>query len=218
MASMHCREALAWVWRPENDGQPYHVTDHDTGAGTAWGVTQATWEDGIAAGIASGKLEDASQQQIGYVLERLFWDRCRCDDLGPGVGLMVFDMAMLSGVPEASLILQRAVGAYEDGVIGNQTVAAVVKSPALGLLDTLTARDEDFFAGLTSFKWFGKGWDARVTRCLAACIGQLPVSQPGSVAAVAAVPVPPAAPAERADDLNAMEIGEIQLGGTSWPG
>lgn len=208
MASMHFRSALAFVWRPENDGQAYHVTNHDTGLGTAWGVTEATWEDAIAAGFATGLLKDASQQAIGYVLERMYWDRCRCDDLGPGVGLMVFNMAMLSGVYEAAVILQRVVGSDEDGRIGDVTVAATVKSPALGVLDLLTTRDELFFHGLTSFAWFGAGWDARVTRCLAASIGELPMSQP--------VQITPAAmstsSSSSSDDLNAAELSRIKEG------
>ena len=35
--------ALSFIWRPDNDGQPFHDTPHDPGGATNWGVTYSTW-------------------------------------------------------------------------------------------------------------------------------------------------------------------------------
>ena len=169
-----CALALSFVWGPGRDCDGYHVTDHDSGAGTNLGVTEATWAAAVARGIVTGALKDAQPWQCGRVLKRMFWDVCRCDDLGPGIGLVVFNMAMVSGPREASLILQRVVGADEDGFIGEKTVAAAKAMDACDVLKLLTTRDEEFFAGLVSAKWFLKGWDARAEACYAAGIAQLP--------------------------------------------
>ena len=83
-----------------------------------------------------------------------------------GVDLMLFDMAVNTGVRRAAIMLQDAVGAVPDGIIGPKTLAAV--RSATGLLDTLATAREAFYRSLPTFQYFGNGWLNRVHAALAA--------------------------------------------------
>lgn len=153
--------ALAFAWRPENDGQPYHVTSGDPGGGTSYGVIEATWSTACARGIVSGSLAYAARVELARVLYEMFWKAVQGDSLPVGIDLVVFDMGMLAGPGRAAIDLQRAVGVTQDGDIGPITLAATKALDAATLLNTLVANDEDYFAGLGSFTTFGGGWDRR---------------------------------------------------------
>ena len=65
--------ALSFAWRPENDGQPYHVDGNDPGGGTAWAVTEATWAAACEHGYVSGDLRNASRDDCALVLRQMYW-------------------------------------------------------------------------------------------------------------------------------------------------
>lgn len=173
--------SVAIVELPQFDGGGgYHVTDHDTGGGTLYGVTEATWAEAARRGIVSGDLKDATRADTDRVLRVLFWHACRCDDLGAGLGLVVFGIAMASGESVAAKVLQRAVGALVDpgfGIIGPVTLAATQRflnprNPA-DLVNLLTDRDEQFFDGLACAQWFAHGWTNRAEAIRDAALTQL---------------------------------------------
>jgi lysozyme family protein len=81
---------------------------------------------------------------------------------------MVFDFAC--GNPTAAAVrLQRMVGVADDGRIGPVTLAAVGRAwdaQGVGLLDRYHAARLGFYRQLTAYRLFGRGWEARATRCL----------------------------------------------------
>lgn len=154
-------DALAFVWRPENDGQGFHLDPHDPGLGTNKGVIQATWAAAVAQGLVAGALAYASDDDLANILFVDFWQRLGCDEMSPGVALVVFNMGMVAGTGRAGRILQRAVGAKEDGIVGRETQAATAVQWAPGLITRLTTADETFFAGLDTAKYFLPGWTRR---------------------------------------------------------
>lgn len=164
---------LGFVWRPENDGQPYHCDPNDPGGATSWGVTHATWEDARGRGLVSGDLADASRAALATVLRAGYWDHCSCDQMAPGVDLAVFNMAMLSGDGEAERILQTVLGVTVDGVVGPITLAAANAMAPTDLIIALTNRDEAFFASLPTAKYFNRGWDRRAEDCRAAALAMV---------------------------------------------
>ena len=166
--------ALAFVWRPENDGQPYHCDPNDPGGATAWGVTHGTWASAANAGFVTGDLASAPKDALAAVLRVNYWARCQCGNMPPGVGFTLFNMAMLSGDGEAERILQTVVGVTVDGVVGPVTLRAVSAWSAADLITRLTDRDEDFFATLPGAKYFQHGWDRRAEDCRAAALAMLP--------------------------------------------
>ncbi len=159
--------ALAFVWRPENDGQ-----DNGSAPGeaflTRWGVIQATWDAAVDEGIVPDiALQDATKDQLASILRANYWNVCRCDSFvaagEPGTALMLFNMGMQAGTGRAARLLQRIVGAAEDGQIGPLTVAAATHVTPAKLIPALVKADEAFFASCRQANRFLRGWDRRVT-------------------------------------------------------
>lgn len=166
MTAANFLAALAFTWRPENDGQPLHNDSNDPGGWTAWAVTQATWDEAVKRGIVAGSIVGASQDQCGQVLHALFWDAIRGDELPSGVDVQVFDIAVVDGPGRAARLLQHAVGAKEDGEIGPLTLASVALVGPADLLARVATADDEWLEGLGGFKYFGKGWERRAADCL----------------------------------------------------
>lgn len=172
--------ALKFVWLPQNDGQPFHVTPGDPGGGTAWGVTETTWLHAIDMGLVEpGLLAEASIQDLAKILHVFYWNACQCDALPDGVDIVVFDIAMLSGPGRAARILQHCVGVKEDGHVGPITLAAVEKHPTPDLIACITTEDKTFMAGLQGWTHFGRGWQVRADACqneALACVTNTPTN------------------------------------------
>ena len=96
-----------------------------------------------------------------------YWDPLRCDALNPGVSFVLFNDAVLSGVDAAVRLLQRSIGAAEDGVVGPQTLRMANAMPAAQLIDRLTVADEKHLASLRNAPMFIRGWDRRELACQA---------------------------------------------------
>lgn len=152
--------ALAAVLRHEGG---FVVNPHDPGGATCKGVTQTVYDDyRITHGKPTRTVRDIEQSEVEDLYLARYWNAVRCDDLPVGVDYAVFDFAVNSGTNRASRMLQRAVGAAEDGQIGPMTLAAVRSLPAGELVDTLCDLRICFLRQLNTFKFFGKGWTRRV--------------------------------------------------------
>jgi lysozyme family protein len=137
----------------------------DPGGPTDGGITLATWR--VYTGNKSAAVADIialSNAQRASFYASMFWNPTRGDDLSPGVALMVFDHAVMSGVQRSSIILQRGCGALQDGHIGPLTVAAAARISPGALINTLDALQQTYFRGLAAFPRYGRGWLARLTR------------------------------------------------------
>jgi lysozyme family protein len=125
--------ALAFVWRPDIDGQPYHVSPNDPGGATNWGVTYQTWAgwQRLHKQPASLPVFHALDKDAFQPLYRaLFWNACRCSSLG-AVGVMVFDVAVNCGPGHGAGFLQTVLGVDVDNQIGPVTLGAFAnKDPA----------------------------------------------------------------------------------------
>ncbi len=161
--------AIDFIWAPDRDGHQDDRAPGETFA-TAWGVTQMTWDDALADGIVSGSLADATRAQCKAIYRANYWEPLHCDSLDPGVAFVLFNDATLSGVDAAARLLQRIVGATEDGIIGPQTLARANAMQALELIDRLTTADDTYLASLRNAPMFIKGWDRREAACRAAAL------------------------------------------------
>lgn len=90
-----------------------------------------------------------------------YWNPCRCQDMPPGVNLMVFDAAVNNGPHGSARILQEVVGVVADGAIGDHTIAAV-RAAKPGLIDRLAMAQRQYYQTLYGFDEFGTGWIRRV--------------------------------------------------------
>lgn len=131
-----------------------YVNDpRDPGGETKYGISKRAYplED-----IPAMTLERAH-----YLYRHDYWDRIRGDELPYGIALALFDFAVNSGVHEAVLGLQRAVGAVTDGVIGPKTLETVARRSLKATVIDLQAERLVVMARQKNFPTFGRGWARR---------------------------------------------------------
>lgn len=123
----------------------------DPGGATKFGISKKAHPD---VDVSSLTLDDAKA-----IYWREYWQRLRCDELPPGLALLVFDAGVNNGVGRAARWLQEAAGVVQDGRVGPITVAAARK---LGVARRFHERREAFMRGLETFDVFGRGWAERL--------------------------------------------------------
>ena len=93
-----------------------------------------------------------------------FWYPAGCDDVPDAVRFDLFDTAVNSGVKRAVRLLQRAVSVTDDGVLGNQTLAAIQRMDGAKLAARFNGHRMLFVTSLSDDWWkaFGKGLMNRI--------------------------------------------------------
>lgn len=105
---------------PEQRKKVGYVNDpDDRGGETKFGV----------AAKANPELDIAALDWDGAskVYEQKYWLAGKCDKLPEKVAFAHFDACINHGVKQATVLLQRAVGAVEDGVLGPKTLESIAK-------------------------------------------------------------------------------------------
>lgn len=159
---------LAFVLKQEGG----YVNDpSDRGGATNCGITQAVFDDYRARGGRSRQpVVGITGLEIADIYRTRYWKVIAGDQLPVGVDLVVFDAAVNHGPKQAVKFLQRAVGADDDGMIGQHTIAAVRQDEVSGLIphvigDILDQRT-DFYDNIVlrdnTQKKFIKGWLNRI--------------------------------------------------------
>jgi lysozyme family protein len=155
-------------------------SDHprDPGGATMKGVTLAVFQRFYGADKDKSDLKNISTEQLQHIYRTGYWDKCHCDDLPAGVDYSVFDGAVNSGPGRSAKWLQGAVGAKQDGGIGNRTLGKVHEHNPGQIVEDMCARRLGFLMGLSTWDVFGKGWGRRVeevrTTSLALANGEKP--------------------------------------------
>lgn len=142
----------------------------DPGGATMKGVTLAVYREYLGRDASKDELRNIPDSHLHDLYRSRYWSKVRCDDLPAGVDLVVFDMAVNSGVGRAAKILQRCVGATEDGVIGPKTMALITDVPARQMIIRFSEQRRMFYKSLKAFETFGKGWLRRTDECEAQAI------------------------------------------------
>lgn len=139
----------------------------DPGGATNQGVTQRVY-DAYRVSIKQPKrsVREMTTPERDNIYRNRYWNLVRGEDLPPGVGYAVFDGAVNSGVSQSLKWLQRALGFtgnQVDGIIGSDTLTAVVNHPDHDILiSKMIAIREKFLRALKTFSTFGRGWLARI--------------------------------------------------------
>ena len=197
----------------------------DPGGATNRGVTQRTYDTFRASlGLAPRSVKAITPDEVKSIYRREYWDRVRAGSMPRGLGYVVFDGAVNSGVAQSAKWLQRALqdfGLYRgkiDGIIGQETLRAVEQVSDIDLLIArIIERREAFLRALKTFKTFGRGWMNRLRGVLAT--GQAWAA--GSVGPVPKFVEGGNAPARLADAKPAPNVGAADAvagGGTSTAG
>lgn len=138
----------------------------DPGGRTMKGVTQKTYDAYRSNhGLVSRDVVLISDAELADIYRNDYWNKVAGDKLPVGLGLAVFDFAVNSGPGRAVDELQALLSITADGILGNQTLDAVLKTESAEALieDYSTARLK-FLKSLKNWKTFGAGWEARVSR------------------------------------------------------
>ena len=130
----------------------------DPGGMTNLGITKRTYDEYHGTDIDEEGMRGLSQVDVEPIYRRNYWDRCKCPDLPSGVDWCVFDLAVNSGTGRAAKLLQRAVGAKEDGIIGPLTLIKVNGDDHHNIINRIAVYREQHYRSLSTFETFGRGW------------------------------------------------------------
>lgn len=131
---------------------------NDPGGETMWGVTKRVAQ----ANGYMGEMRDLSVDTAKAIYRKDYWNPVQAEKLPSVLRYAVFDAAVNSGVAQSAKWLQRAVGVTADGVIGNQTLAAVSNHDPDVILRKILAERLQFMTDLNTWASFGRGWARRI--------------------------------------------------------
>jgi hypothetical protein len=127
---------------------------HDSGGETKFGVAQKAHPNIVVRSLTLAQAEE--------IYKRGYWDAVSGDKLNPDVARYVFDIGCGSGPRKGALLLQRALGVNEDGVIGQQTIASANATDSKELVAKLQKLRIDFYRSIVandpSQSVFLNGW------------------------------------------------------------
>jgi hypothetical protein len=148
---------LKWEGGFTNDPQ-------DPGGATNWGITIGElkiWRD--PKPVTIGDVQSLKKDEAIEIFRTNYWNKMRCDDLAPGVDLVVFDFGVNAGIGRAARMLQDVVGAEQDGSVGPATVAAANAQDATRVIKAMTEKRLAYYQSLPGWNHFGKGWSNRTS-------------------------------------------------------
>lgn len=107
-------------------------------------------------------IKNLTQSEAKAIYKRDYWGPAGCDAVPDGIKFDLFDMAVNSGVAQAVRALQKAVGATVDGMLGPDTLAAVIDMNPAKLVARFNGVRLMFLVTLTGWEAFGRGWARRI--------------------------------------------------------
>jgi len=135
----------------------------DPGGATMKGVTQRTYDaDNKRRGVPTRSVKHITDAEVTAIYDGQYWDTIRGDDLPGGLAYCVFDASVNSGPARAAKWLQRALGVTQDGVIGVQTLAALIGRDLKEVIDQYCDYRLAFMKRLKHWSTFKNGWTRRV--------------------------------------------------------
>jgi lysozyme family protein len=124
--------------------------------------------DGDGSGVKA--IELLTLEDAGNIYKREYWDKCCCDDLPSAIATALFDTAVNVGNHQAKLLLQRALGVNDDGIIGPITMKKAQQASQPYLIARFMAERQMYYAALKSWNTYGLGWTRRVIETAHYCL------------------------------------------------
>lgn len=125
----------------------------DPGGETKFGISKRSYPE--------VDIKNLTRNQAREIYQRDFWQRGEMDQFDGAIAFQVFDAAVNHGIETAIRLLQRAVDVAEDGHIGPVTVAAIHARSITDVLMLFLAHRIKFWAKLSTWQSFGRGWAIR---------------------------------------------------------
>lgn len=132
-----------------------YVNDsRDPGGETKFGIAKRSYPN--------VDIRNLTREGAIEIYRRDFWARVQGDRLPRAFAFQALDAAVNHGIGNAVRWMQRAAGVADDGVVGPITLAAVARTEPADLVLAFNAERLEFYAKLTTFDVFGRGWTRRV--------------------------------------------------------
>jgi lysozyme family protein len=160
-----------------------------TGGKVGLGILKGT-NHGIAAADHPGVDIAGLTASQAALLRQPYWYQVNGNPLPFGVDLMAYDQAVNSGAKRSALIIEGLLGTAQDGVLGQNDIAAICATDPAALIERIGQAQISFYRGLPTFPQFGTGWTSRVTRRMAAALAMLPPQTDTPPVSVLATPTP----------------------------
>ena len=142
----------------------YSNLKQDPGGATNKGVTQRTYDAHRKRQNKSRQsVRDITDAEVFEIYRTQYWNTVRADELPAGLAYCVFDAAVNSGPARAAKWLQSVVGATQDGIIGDQTLAAIGGQDVSAVIDKYCDVRLAFMKRLKHWPTFKNGWTRRVS-------------------------------------------------------
>jgi lysozyme family protein len=165
--------AVCYPWLRDSEGGNDDDPD-DPGGRTSRGITQAEYNAYCSLhDLPHGDVWNATEPAIGDIYRLSYWQPY-CPQLPAGPDYVFFDENVNSGLHEAVLVLQRALGVHADGHIGVVTMAAVSKADAARLVNAMSNERIKVYRQMRRFRKYGKGWLRRVEFCRQKALTMIP--------------------------------------------
>jgi lysozyme family protein len=142
--------ALALLLRHEGG---YGNDPNDPGGETKFGISKRAYP--------SLDIRALTEAEAAAIYRRDYWDALRCDALPPALAVCLFDCAVNQGEGAAVRLLQRALGAKEDGVLGPATLR-LGQAAQPSQIDDFMARRAKRYAEHPRVSIYGLGWFRRL--------------------------------------------------------
>lgn len=126
--------------------------------GTKWGIAANTYPHLV--------IKSLTKDQARSIYYEDWFVELKLYRFTSAMQYQMFDAAFNHGMKNASKIFQRAVGAHDDGIIGQKTLEASTQLDEADILLKFNAERIKFYTSLSTFKTFGKGWMNRVAQNL----------------------------------------------------
>ena len=144
---------------PQDRKMTGYVNDpDDTGGETKFGIAK-----NANPTVDIAKL---TYSQAKVIYRKNYWDKCRCGELPERIATHLFDAAVNHGSTTAIKLLQRAVNASDDGVLGPKTIAAIQALPEKQVVYFFIQHRRNFYLRIVernpSQAKFLKGWFNRL--------------------------------------------------------
>lgn len=134
----------------------------DPGGATKYGITHRTLAAWRGAPVTKADVAALTIEEAGQIYRREYWDRAQGNSLPAGLDLALFDFAVNSGPVRAVRSLQACLEVTPDGVVGPQTLGAMLALPPATVIRRLCAARVLFLGRLPHAHMFLKGWRRRV--------------------------------------------------------
>lgn len=168
MSTSGFNRVMDFVWRPENDGQPFHSTAGDPGGATAWGATYRWWSAWVVQqghpAPSLAQFEAMSRDDFLPYYHDEVWVPIMGDRLPVGVDLVVAECAVLSGAGVAALLLRKALGLVPGHFISETIVRCIPPPRGLPSFIDRFCSLHDTYDHLAGENAFQGGWHNRVLR------------------------------------------------------